>query len=68
MPLSIILCYLGKNKVEPTGTLIDHFFTEPPKYHKLLASYPTEPYPTDQIYLFSLEKQKSLNINIASYF
>ena len=37
----------------------------PPKYHSLIASHPTEPHPTDQIYL---DSQKSLNLNIASYF
>ena len=66
--MSIILCYLGKPKVEPTGTLTYHFLTGPPKDHKLLASHPAEPYPTDRSSLFSLEKQKSLNIIIASYF
>ena len=68
MPLSIILCYLGKPKVEPTGTLTYHFFPGPPKYHQLLAPHPAEPHPTDRSSLFSLEKQKSLKINIAYYF
>ena len=36
-----------------------------PKYHLLLASYLTEPHPTDQRYL---DLQKSLNLNIASLF
>ena len=40
----------------------------PPKDHQLLAPRPTEPHPTDQGSIFSLEKQKPLNINIASYF
>ena len=64
----MILCYLGKSKVESTGTLTDHLLTGPKKKHKLLASNPAEPHPTDRISLFSLEKHKSLNINIASYF
>ena len=66
--LSIILCYLGKLKVETTGTLTYHFFPGLPKDHTLLASHPSEPHPTDRSSLFSLENQKSLNINIASYF
>ena len=37
----------------------------PPKDHSLLASHPAEPHPTDQS---SLDLQKSLNLNIASYF
>ena len=57
-----------KPRVEPTGNLTDHFLPGPPKYHQLLASHPDKPHPTDQSSLFSLEKQKSLNINIASYF
>ena len=68
MPLSIILYYLGKHKVQPTGTLTDNFFPGPPKYHKFPASHPAEPHATDRSSLFSLEKHKSLNINIASYF
>ena len=58
--LSIILCYLGKY-------LTDYYLPGPPKYHLLVAPRLAEPYPTDQISHFSLEK-KSLNINIASYF
>ena len=57
-----------KTQVKPTGTLTDHFFPGPPKDHKFLASHPAEPHPTYQSSLFSLEKHKSLNINIASYF
>ena len=34
----------------------------------MLASHPAEPPPTDRSSLFYLEKQKSLNINIAYYF
>ena len=68
IPLSIILFYLVKTKAEPTDTLTDNFLPGPPKDHQLLASNPTEPHPTDQSSFFSLEKQKSLNINIASYF
>ena len=64
----MILCYLGKSKVELRATLTDHFLSGPPKDHSLLASHPAEPHPTDQSSLLSLEKQKSLNINIASYF
>ena len=63
--MSIILCYLGKSKVEPTGTLTEHFLSGPSKHHSLLASHTAEPHLTDQS---SLEKHKSLNINIASYF
>ena len=55
---SIILCYLGKSKVEPTGNLTDHFLSGPPKDHSLLASHPVEPRLTDQSSLLSLEKQK----------
>ena len=40
----------------------------PQKYHQLLESRPAEPHPTGQRSRFSLEKQKSLNINIVSYF
>ena len=40
----------------------------PPKEHLLLEPCPAEPHPTDRRSQFSLEKQKSLNINIASYF
>ena len=40
----------------------------PPKDHKLLASHPAEPHPTDRSSLFSLEKYKSLNNNIAYKF
>ena len=71
IPLLIILCILGKSRVEPkilnyiSGTLTDHSLSVPPKDHSLLASHPAEPHPTDQSYL---ELQKSLNINIASYF
>ena len=61
IPLSVILGYLGKSKVELTGTLIDHFLPGPPKDHQLLAPHPTEPHPTDRSSLFSLGKQKSLN-------
>ena len=68
IPLSVILGYLGKSKVELTGTLIDHFLPGPSKDHSLLASHTAEPHPTDRCSLFSFEKQKSLNINIASYF
>ena len=68
IPLSIILCYLGKSKVEPTDTLTDHFLPGPLKDHSLIASHPVEPHPDDQSSLFSLEKHKSLNINIAFYF
>ena len=57
---SIILCYLGKY-------LTDHDLPGPEKDHLLLAPRPVEPHPTDRRYHFSLEKQKSLNINIASY-
>ena len=66
--LPIILFYLGKSKVESTGNLTDHFLSGPPKYHSLLASHPAEPHLTDQSSLLSLEKHKSLNIKIASYF
>ena len=65
------LIVLGKSRVETklfkyiSGTLTDHLLSGPPKYHKLLASYPAEPHPTDHR---SLEKQKSININIAYYF
>ena len=59
--LSIILFYLGKS-------LTDHDFPGPPKYHLLLAPSPAEPHPTERRYHFSLEKQKSFNINIAFYF
>ena len=59
--LSIVLCYLGKY-------LTDQLFPGPPKDHLLLAPRPVEPHPTDWRYLFHFEKQKSLNINIASYF
>ena len=54
-----------KSKVEPKGTLTDHFLPGPPKDHSLLASYPAEPHQTDRISLFYLGK-KSLNIKIAS--
>ena len=37
----------------------------PPKYHSLLTSHPAEPHLTDQS---SLDLQKPLNLNIASYF
>ena len=71
MPLSIILCFLGKSRVEPTliqyisGTLTDHSLSGPPKDHSLIASHPSEPHPTDQR---SLDLNKSLNLNIPSYF
>ena len=61
IPLSIILCYLGKS-------LTGHDFIGPPKDHLLLAPRPLEPHPTDRRSHFYLEKQKSLNLNIASYF
>ena len=57
----IILCYLGKY-------LTAHAFPGPPTDHLLLAPCPAKPHPTDRRSHFSLEKQKSLNINIASYF
>ena len=66
--MSIILGVLGISNVEPTCNLIYHFFPGPPKYHLLLAPCPAKPHPTDQRSHLSLEKQKSLNINIASYF
>ena len=50
------------------GNLTDHFLPGPPKDHTLLTSHPAESHPTDRSSLLSLEKQKSLNINIASYF
>ena len=71
IPLSIVLCFLGKSRVEPkllqyiSGTLTCHFLSGPPKDHSFIASHPAEPHPNDQI---SLEKQKSLNLNIASDF
>ena len=71
IPLSIILCFLGKSRVEPKllkyipGTLTYHTLSGPPKDHSFLASHPVEPHPTDQSYFYL---QKSLNINIASYF
>ena len=71
IPLSLILCFLGISRVEPkliqyiSGTLKHHSFSGPPKDHLLLAWDPVEPYPTDQS---SLDLQKSLNLNIASYF
>ena len=55
------MCYLGKS-------LTAHAFPGPPKDHLLLAPCPAKPHPTDRRSHFSLEKQKSLNINIASYF
>ena len=73
--MSLYLCQLsyvlGKSRVEPkllkyiSGNLTDHSLSGPPKDHSLLASHPTEPHPTDQS---SLDLQKSLNLNIASYF
>ena len=64
--LSIILCYLGKSRVETKLlTLTDYALSGPPKYHYFLAPHPAEPHSTDQR---SLDLQKSLNINIASYF
>ena len=57
----MILCYLGKY-------LTYHNLPGPTKDQLLLAPCPIEPNPTDQRSLFYLEKQKSLNINIASYF
>ena len=71
IPLSIILCFLGKSRAEPKlikyilGTLTDHFLSGPPKDHSVLASHTTETHPTDQS---SFDLQKSLNLNIASYF
>ena len=65
------LMFLGIFIVEPKllqyipGTLTDHSLSEPLKYHSLLASHPIEPYPTDQT---SVDSQKSLKLNIASYF
>ena len=61
IPLSIFLCYLGKS-------LTDHDLPGPPKYHLLVVPCPAEQHPTDRRSHFSLEKKKSLNINIASYF
>ena len=69
--LSIILCFLGKSRVETrilqyiSDTLTDHYFSEPQIKHSLLASHPAEPHPTDQS---SLDLQKSRNLNISSYF
>ena len=69
--MSIILSFLGISRVETkllqylSGTLTDHSFSGPPKYHSLIASHPVKPHPTDQS---SLDLQKSLNLNIASYF
>ena len=71
IPLLIILCFLGKPRVEPkllqyiSGTLIDHSLSGPPEYHLLLASHAAEPHRTDQI---SLDLYKSINLNIDSYF
>ena len=70
-PFSVILCFLGKYRVEPkllqyiSGTLTYHSFSGPPKDHSFLASRPSEPHPDDQI---SLDLHKSLNLNIGSYF
>ena len=69
IPLSIILRFLVKSRVEPkilhyiSGTLTYHSFSGPPKYHSLIASHPVEPHPTDQI---CLELYKSLNLTISS--
>ena len=69
--MSIILCFLEIYRVEPkllqfiSGPLTDHPLSGSPKYHSFLVSHPVEPHPTDQS---SLELQKSLNLNIASYF
>ena len=63
--------FLGISRVEPKllqyilGTLTYHYLSVPPKYHSLIESNPVEPHPTDQS---SLDLQKSLNLNIASYF
>ena len=71
IPFSIILYFFGKSRVESkilqyiSGNLSNHSFSGPPKDHTFLASHPAEPHPTDQR---TLEKQKSLKINIASYF
>ena len=71
IPLSIILCILGKFRFEPkllqyiSVTLTNHSLSGPQKDHSLLASYTVGPHPTDQSYL---ELQKSLNLKIASYF
>ena len=59
--MSIILCYLDKY-------LTAHAFPGPPKDHLLLEPCPARPHPTDRRSHFSLEEQKSLNINTASYF
>ena len=71
IPLSIILCFLGKSRVEPrllkyiSGTLTYHSFPGHLTYNSFLASHPAEPHPTDQSYL---GLQKSLHYNSASYF
>ena len=71
IPLSVILFFLVISIVETkilqyiSSTLIYHYSSGPPKDHSLLASHPVEPHPTDQS---SLDLQKYLNLNIASYF
>ena len=57
--LSIILCYLCKY-------LTYHDLPGPLKDHLFMAPYPADTHLTDRRYHFSLDKQKSLNINIAS--
>ena len=71
IPLSIILCFFGKSRVETklinyrSGTLTDNSLLGPPKEHLLIASHTAEPHTTDQS---SLELHISLNLNITSYF
>ena len=71
IPLLIILCFLGKSRVETKllkyilGTLTDHSLSGTPTDHLLLASHPAEPHPTDKS---SLDLHKSFNLNISSYF
>ena len=47
-----------------SGTQTYHSWSGPPKDHSSISSHPIEPYRTDQS---SLDLQKSLNLNIASY-
>ena len=73
--VSLSLCQLSYvfeiSRVEPkilqykSGTLTDHSSSVPSKDHSLLVLHPVETHPTDQR---SLDLQKSLNVNIASYF
>ena len=58
------MLFKRKPKVNPTGTLTNNFLPVPPKDHKLLASHPAEPHPTDQSFLLYMKNRNHLTLTL----